>query len=154
MFATCAYPDYQPEFGGIPVRSSNGSPRYKLRYPPFSATLLPAMPSTMPEWPWVKAAHDGRMDQAEFGKRYAEMLSGRVDQVRAEAAKIRQDAGAAEDALIVLMCFCRLDRTGEWCHRTFFGASWTALTGEPAPELGKRMMPEIATDQPQQPGLF
>ncbi|GAA0607562.1 hypothetical protein GCM10010174_25900 [Kutzneria viridogrisea] len=144
MFATCTFQEFDPGCGGIPVRSSNGKPRFlhTLRY-----QVEHVMPSTFPDWAWVKAAHAGTMGQAEFFDRYARMIRGRVDQVREEAEQILQPLGVEPSTRVVLLCFDRLDKPGNWCHRTAFGQTWSEITGEDVPELGRVVSPELRAEQ-------
>jgi hypothetical protein len=133
VFATCSFPEYDPEAGGIPVRSSNGFPRYRLKYP-----LVHKMPSTFPDWNWMKLPQD------EFFKRYADMVARREQRIRDEAADIRVAEGTDVETPIVLLCFEQLaKKPGSWCHRSAFSAAWQVLNpSERVNELGARAQAE------------
>lgn len=110
---------------GVPVRVSNGAPRWKLAY-----TLPYAVKEVMPAWALVKAKkpHD------EFAALYRAAL----DDVGVDAieSRLRAIATAAGDNRLVLLCFEDLS-TGSTCHRTVFGAWWEERTGRVVTELGK-----------------
>ncbi|WP_367139334.1 hypothetical protein [Saccharothrix sp. HUAS TT1] len=151
---TCSFPEYAlPADEAIPVRSANGFPRYKIRYP-----LVHALPSTFPAKEWVF----GGLGRDEFTQRYLDMMNtdGYVDRVREEAAVIRRAMGVAEDFPLALLCFEQLAKKPAkgkgtpWCHRTIFAAGWTQLTGEPVRELGAVPMPETAAEERALDGLF
>lgn len=143
-FATCSFPEYKPEIvGGIPVRSSNGTPRYTLKYP-----LPHAMPVTFPHRSYM------RRPLPEFRALYRRQIERvGLDMLRKEIERIRVAAGAGEDVRLVLLCFEQLGKKpGVWCHRHIFAALWTEMTGEDVPEYGSAPKPpEIRSEQS---GLF
>lgn len=119
--ATCTYQEFQPAMG-VPIRTTVGSPRFKLGYqlaghatlitPPRSALKLPRDAFTL--------IYRRGLDAAG------------VDQIRYQLAQL----AGGKDQRLVLLCFDRLDRDGVWCHRTIFREYWQERTGEPVPELG------------------
>lgn len=150
LFATCSFQEFRPEMG-IPVRSSRGYPRFRLRYP-----LVHAMPATFPEARWLRG-----VDKPTFDELYhAKIRAVGVDALRREADRIRHEEAQAlgdDRALekpIVLLCFERWNQKKDpgWCHRHSFQAAWSDLAGEDVPELGALPRRELAADD--DPTLF
>ncbi len=144
MFATCSFPEYPDVMGGIPVRTSNGYPRYTLKYP-----LLHAMPSTFPNKNTIRGvAYD----------RFVELYRAKLDSIGVEAIQqqaheIRCKEGASEDTPLVLLCFEQLHKgPDQWCHRNCFAQWWADRTDQATPELGALHQPEIKAHE--QDGLF
>lgn len=138
-FCTCSFSEFHAEtMVGIPVRSSNGHPRWRLKYP-LVHTLRPTMPDR----------HTMTWEPAPFQEAYYRKLTHTgVEALRAAAQTIRAAERAGPDVPIVLLCFERLTTAGKWCHRTLFAAWWSINTGEDVPELGGQRVPEIASDPP------
>lgn len=148
-FATCSFPEYRPEqMGGIPVRTSNGYPRYTLKYP-----LIHAMPSTYPNKSTIRGVAYDRFVQLYRAK----LDEIGIDAIQQQAEEIRLKEGAPEGTPIVLLCFEQLHKGPEqWCHRNCF-ADWYAdqVGGVAVPELGALHKPEIKAHESQpQDGLF
>ncbi|MFF3665428.1 hypothetical protein [Microtetraspora malaysiensis] len=132
--ATCTYQEFVPAMGH-PVRTTVGHPRFPLAYQLAGHARLITPLGTMLGRP---------LDAYTLLYRRHLAASG-VDAIRAELAEIaaRHEAGRP----LVLLCFDKLDKPGNWCHRSQFAAWWTEHTGEPVPELGAQ--PPIPP-----PGLF
>jgi len=139
-FATCTYTEYDPAtMGGLPVRTTVGNVRFKLRYP-----LEHKMPAIYPARTILK------LPQPDFTIAYlAALTTYGVDGIRRDAAAIRAAAGVDESTRLVALCFDRLGVPGKpaWCHRTLFARWWTEQTGEEVPEYGAVLTPEIRADQ-------
>ena len=136
-FATCSFPEFRPEMG-IPVRSSRGFPRYKLRYP-----LVHKMPSTFPARHWLDLDYD------EFDQLYRQHVRANLNLILSEADQVRH-AAADHDSPLVLLCFEQLHRPGQWCHRRILAHALEELTGELIVEHGR--VQESAPEPP--PMLF
>lgn len=122
---------------GVAVRTSNGAPRWKLKYP-----LVHAVRETFPAWPLVKA----KLPHEEFAEKYrAALTEVGVDVI---ASRFRAIVAAEGDPRLVLLCFDDLAKPGVTCHRTVFGRWWTEMTGDPVTELGPSGPPV------DEPGLF
>jgi hypothetical protein len=118
---TLNYPKFQPSMG-VPIRTSNGFPRYKLSY-----QLSHAMRELMPSRAIMK------LPKPEFTSAYRDGLDAvGLDVI---ASRFRAIATAEGDERLVIMCFEWLER-GDWCHRTIFGEWWEDRTGEKVRELG------------------
>lgn len=124
---TLNYQRFQPPMG-VPVRSSNGAPRWPLKYDLRHAALL-----TFPAMTDVRAAHKGGLGEDEFRDRYHRTLTGRG--VLAIGDELQGIADRAGDHRLVLLCFDKVDQ-GEWCHRRMFAEWWEQQTGDPVRELG------------------
>ena len=161
-FATCSFAEYRNEMGGIPVRTANGVPKFKLGFAPGHGSLLPTLPSTFPKWPLVQAARKG-MPGDEFHAAYREGLDRvGIEQVLSEAEQISQQADywsrvlgreVTADSPLVLLCYEQLHKPGEFCHRSEFARWVTERTQQATVELGRVRHPEIAAET-QQEGLF
>lgn len=123
-FATCSYIEFDPSYG-IPVKSTVGHPRFKLRY------QLAAN--------WQHAAPDRaalRLEPVSFRRCYTEKLRRfGSDYFGDRAAELR--ASARRDEPVVLLCFDKLWLPDAFCHRTIFAEWFQSLTGEQVPELGR-----------------
>lgn len=120
---TCNYSAFHPDMG-VPVQTSNGKPKWPLRY-----SLIHAAPKIFPAFKDIQIA-----DQDEFNRRYVARLEWiTVDRIEAELNSIAQQAG---DDRLVLLCFEDLSK-GKWCHRTTFAQWWMQSTGEIVEELGR-----------------
>ncbi|MEU6928977.1 hypothetical protein AB0A05_07415 [Streptomyces sp. NPDC046374] len=125
--ATCTYQEFSPDMG-TPIRTTAGGVRFPLGYQLGGHARL-----VTPPWELVRAGLAA--DAYEFHYR-RQLADTGVDLIRAELLAI---AGAWDlDAPAVLLCFDRLDKPGQWCHRTMFATWWTAETGEDVPELGAK----------------
>lgn len=119
---TLNYHRFQPEMG-VPVRTSNGYPRFVKYKIPYAARELMPERATM------------NLDPAEFERSYRDRLGEiGVEAIRVSLEAIAEDAG---DQRLVLMCFEKLE-LGLHCHRTAFGAWWAEMTGRPVIELSRR----------------
>lgn len=86
-FATCSFPEYWPDMGGIPVRSSNGFPRYKLRYP-----LVHAMSCTFPNKNTIRGVAYEQFVQLYRAKLDAlgiELVQGQATAIRRQESRVR-----------------------------------------------------------------
>jgi hypothetical protein len=153
VFATCSFMEYKPEMGGVPVRSSNGFPRfahqltYRLTTDVNGVPVAHSLPVTWPAHDTIKWPMD------QFAPAYlAKLEKAGVDAIRAAADRLRDQLGVDPDTRLVLLCYERLaTKPGLHCHRNLFAAWWQDKTGEEVPELGAVPQPEIRA---QQEGLF
>ncbi|GGZ23485.1 hypothetical protein GCM10010387_15840 [Streptomyces inusitatus] len=123
--ATCTFQEFAPHMG-TPVRTTAGHPRFSLSYQLGGHARL-----VTPSWNLVRA--NLAADAYEFQYR-RQLTAAGVDAIRDELTAI---AGAFDlDAPAVLLCFDRLNKPGQWCHRTMLAAWWTEHTGDLVPELG------------------
>lgn len=123
-FFTCSYTEFRPQMG-VPVRTSLGHPRFKLRY-----GLVHAMPMLAPRRDMF------HLDEEAFEVAYHAMLdkTGVQKILAAGKAIVEQE----DDHRLVLLCFERLNEPGKWCHRSSFGRWFLIQTGEEVRELGAR----------------
>ncbi|MBA0053456.1 hypothetical protein E0L36_22030 [Streptomyces sp. AJS327] len=128
--ATCTYQEFTPAMG-TPVRTTVGHPRFPLAY-----QLGGIARSVTPTRTLLKIEAEDAYEWA-----YRRLLAERgVDAIREELTAI---AGANDlEVPVVLLCFDKLSKPGNWCHRTMFGRWWTEETGEPVPELGASPTPK------------
>lgn len=120
---TCNFSRFQPPMG-VPVRISNGFPRFGLKY-----DLIFKAPTLYPAWSLVKAG----LSHEDFSRLYGEALDDiGVEKIAAELGEIARKAG---DNRLVLMCFEDLSK-GKTCHRRSFARWWKARTGDDVRELG------------------
>lgn len=145
VFATCSFPEYRPDvMGGIPVRTSNGYPRYTLKYP-----LIHAMPSTFPNKNTIRGVAYDRFVQLYRAK----LDSIGIEAIQQQAHEIRRKEDASEDTPIVLLCFEQLAKKPDtFCHRNVLADWLSDKTDQSVPELGSMPKPEIKADE--HPGLF
>lgn len=131
---TAAYPKFNPD-AGVPVRTSNGTPKFALRYP-----LTEVAPLVIPQWALVRSP----MSDAEFDVAYMADL----DQIGVEAfrGQFEKIAARAGDGRLVLLCF---EASRSKCHRGAFARWWEERTGEVVREL-----PVVADAPVPQPSLF
>lgn len=161
-FATCSFAEYRDHMGGIPVRTANGVPKFKLNFTPSHGSLLPTLPATYPKWPLVQAARKG-MPGEDFAAAYRHGLEQvGIEQILADAEQIIQQSDywsrvfgrqVTAESPLVLLCFEQLHKPGEFCHRSEFARFVTEHTGRAVAELGRVRHPEIAAEV-QQEGLF
>jgi hypothetical protein len=105
-----------------PVRISVGNPRFKLPY-----ELVGACKLLMPTRDMLKLPID------EYRDRFIGILEGHgVSKIREEIERL---ANEAVDRDLVFLCFEKLEKPGEWCHRRMFAEWWVEKTGESIPEL-------------------
>lgn len=124
---------------GVPVRISNGAPRWRLPY-----DLTHAVHEVMPAWPLVKA----NLPHPEFAARYVDALEDAgLDVI---LSRFRAIMAAESDTRLVLMCFEDLS-TGSTCHRTVFADWWERRTGRVVTELGKRPVSDATGEADREP---
>jgi hypothetical protein len=130
---TLNFSKFTPDMG-IPVRSSNGAPRWALKY-----DLTYSVPETFPKWSLVKA-------KPPFDV-FREAYHTGLDQVGIDklASKFRAIVAATGEPRLVLLCFEDIVKPGEWCHRRMFAEWWEKQTGEIVRELGPTGPPDEAT---------
>lgn len=119
---TARYQAVKPGMG-VPIRTSLGTPRWRLPY-----SIKWAMRELMPDRsflhspkPQYEIAYRAKLDEAG-PERLAELFRCVVD--------------AESDSRLILLCFDDLTKPGGWCHRTMFAQWWTEETGDPVRELG------------------
>jgi hypothetical protein len=110
---------------GIPVRTTVGAPRFKLAYQlaGHAKLITPTRPMLGLPRGAYEVSYRGLLNAAG------------AERIHAELAAIHAAAGRPAAAL-VLLCFDRLDKPGEWCHRSMFADWWLEHTGQEVPELG------------------
>ncbi|WP_406321814.1 hypothetical protein [Streptomyces sp. NBC_00519] len=124
--ATCTYQEFTLSMGA-PIRSTAGNPRWPLGYQlaGHAQLITPTrdlLAANLPE------------DAYEFS--YRRLLNGHgIDRIHAELAGL---AARNSGARLVLLCFDKLDKPGNWCHRTQFARWWLEQTCEEISELGAR----------------
>ncbi len=125
---TQRYSNFTPD-QGVPIRTTLGHPRFKLRY-----ELAGVMTELAPDRAWFKAAKD------VFRVNYRAKLDllG-TDEIVRRVSKFTDPAG---DPRAVLLCFDDLTK-GAWCHRTMFGEWWQDRTGIEVVELQTLTDPTI-----------
>lgn len=127
---TVNYSRFQPGMG-VPVRSSQGFPRFPLRY-----ELTHSAPETFPPRSLLRADPP----REEFRVHYFDSLARYgVERIARTFQTIADTAG---DDRLVLLCFEDLAK-GKWCHRTLFAEWWTEQTGDPVRELGPKAPPAL-----------
>lgn len=126
--ATCSYNEYTPNMGTA-VRTSRGIPRW---FP------------HQPVGEWWNVAPDRSMlniaDQAQYRTAYEAKLDHLgPDQARADLlhlADLLTDQNGHPPHTLVLLCYEKVNRPGNWCHRTML-ANWLAQNlSVTVPELG------------------
>lgn len=124
--ATCTYQEFTPNTGA-PIRTTAGHPRFPLGYELAGHAKLITPTREL-------LAADLPEDAYEFS--YRRLLNGYgIDRIYAELAGLAARNGGAR---LVLLCFDRLDKPGNWCHRSMFSRWYLEQTGEEIPELGAR----------------
>lgn len=117
---TASYKAFKPSMG-IPVRTSNGRPKYSLPY-----LLEWKAPVVFPAWALVRST----LSMAEFGIQYRKNLDKLgVEKVREQLEEIAFHAG---DNRLVLLCF---EKGVSDCHRGAFATWWEEKTGEQVKEI-------------------
>jgi hypothetical protein len=131
--------------GLVPVRTSLGSPRFKLHYRIEHAARL-----IMPTRDMLK------LDEEPYEARYRQLLDERgLLMIAAELELIRKAAGPdehGEPKNLVLLCFENLSKAGMWCHRRHFARWWQQHTGLVVPEL--ELLPPPAPKPPRERQIF
>lgn len=125
--ATCSYKGFQPvrpEHHGVPVKTSIGTPRFKLGY-----TLYEELPAIMPFGVFGKEE-----EEASFRRRYYERLEAKgVDKIGRDLMECRHRHPGQR---LVLLCYCTVSAKPDgWCHRRMFAEWFAARTGLVIPEL-------------------
>lgn len=101
-----------------PIRTSIGSPRFKLKF-----ALAGSVPELMPRREWLGLTRE----------QYEKLYLAKLDAIGVE--KIRRSIEAAASGKEpVLLCFCKLDGSN-FCHRRLFAAWWHRRTGQTIAEL-------------------
>jgi hypothetical protein len=119
---TARYQTFQPRMG-VPVRTTIGAPRFKLRYP-----LNHNLPLIAPDRAFFHAT------RPEFVRQYRAKLDRHGPALIIAACE--QIAKAATQDRLVLLCFEDLTKEGQWCHRTLFAEWFEEQTGHPVREIG------------------
>lgn len=120
---TASYRRYQANMG-VPVRTSNGYPRF-VRY-----RISHSLKAAMPDRETINMT-----DQAEFERLYRRKLNAiGSDAVMAQLRAIAADAWG-DDTRLVLMCFEDLAQPDTWCHRSTLGEWITEQTDLEVVEL-------------------
>ncbi|WP_245726947.1 hypothetical protein [Streptomyces longwoodensis] len=110
---------------GAPIRTTAGAPRFALGYQLAGHARLITPTRQL-------LAQNLPRDAYEF--HYRRLLNGQgIDRIYTELAGLAARAGADR---LVLLCFDRLNKPENWCHRTMFAAWYLENTGEEVPELG------------------
>lgn len=136
--ATCTYQEFTPTMGA-PIRTTAGAPRWPLGYQLAGHARLVTptrelLAANLPE------------DAYEFS--YRRILNGHgIDRIRAELAVLATRVGGTR---LVLLCFDKLGKPGNWCHRIHLARWYLEQTGEEvpssAPSRWRRRPP--SSDQP------
>lgn len=109
---------------GIPVRTSVGAPRWKLKYE-MHATLKILAPS----YAMLKLPYE------VYKERYLEQLEAHsVTKIHQQFESLLRTYQKYGDRL-VLLCFEDVIGKGDWCHRRMFAKWWEEKTGQTVPEL-------------------
>lgn len=125
--ATCTYQEFQPPMGH-PVRTTAGHPRFPLGY-----TIVGHARLITP----TRALLSANLPEDAYEFSYRRLLADHgLDAIGAELQAIA--AGQEPGRPLVLLCFDRLNKPGNWCHRVHFSRWWTEETGQAVPELGAR----------------
>lgn len=135
--ATCSYSEFRPDMGTA-IRTTAGGARW------FSHQLGGHAKLVTPTRELLAA--NLPKDAYEFS--YRRMLNDTgIEAIRAELARL---AAANGDSRLVLLCFDRMNKPENWCHRRMLAAYYLEQTGEAIPELGDNVF-----EQPwDQGGLF
>ncbi|MFJ7489706.1 hypothetical protein ACIQZB_00345 [Streptomyces sp. NPDC097727] len=124
QLATCTYQEFTPTMGA-PIRTTAGAPRWSLGYQlaGHAKLITPTrelLAANLPE------------DAYEFS--YRRILNGHgIDRIHAELATLAARTGGAR---LVLLCFDKMNKPENWCHRRMLAAYWLEQTGDEIPELG------------------
>jgi hypothetical protein len=135
--ATCSFSEFQPDMG-VPIRTSRGAPRWKLKYD-IAGVLLDLAPE----------GHMFHMARPQFTDAYERKLETiGVEELQVKFGRLIAANGGRVP--LVMLCFEKLydtDGAGQpkWCHRTIFAHWWTRKTGVAVPELGSLTAPAKAT---------
>lgn len=119
---TCSFTEMRPEMG-VPVRFTVGAPRFRLKY---------ELRHTFPEGTPTRAMLS--MPKPEYRRVYRERLeTAGIGPITDRLLGIAREAG---DDRLVLLCFEKLVKPGEWCHRTMFAEWWEETIGDRVREIG------------------
>ena len=125
---TVSYGEYTPSMGA-PVRTSLGTPRW------FPHPLPLAWENVMPDR-WML----GIEDEAEYRRAYWEKLNRVGYETLLGDVEFLVDAWERVDGRrpdrLALLCYEKLSKPGNWCHRTMFGQWWTDQSGSYVGEFG------------------
>ena len=126
---TCSFGEFRPSMG-VPVRTSNGHPRWRLNY-----KVEHVCRDLMPEREWMD------LPAADFDTRY----TTRLEQIGVAELSTQFDAiaSAANHDNLVLLCFESLAKR-DACHRRTFAEWWTVQTGQTVPELGQAASEQLS----------
>ena len=127
--ATCSYGEYLPHMGA-PVRTSLGFPKW------FPHPVVLSWDNIMPSGYMLNLGSEQEYQQHYFRK---------LDQIGLETLRGDIDALLEGHAFtfqgelpprLVLLCYEKLSKRGNWCHRNMFAEWWEARTGQHVQELG------------------
>ena len=136
--ATCSYSEYRPEMG-VAIRTTAGGARW------FSHPLGGHAQLITP----TRQLLDQKLPKDAYEFSYRRTLNERgIDPIHRELSAL---AAKHNGNRLVLLCFDRMDKPENWCHRVMFSAWWTEQTGEEIAELGDNC---FDLSRPGQPGLF
>jgi hypothetical protein len=111
------------ESGLVPVAITLSTPKWPLGYEVAAQLKLLAPPGYL--------FHEN--DEAVFTRKFRHHLyKVGVEAIRQALEQITADNGGRD---IVLLCWERVDRPGDWCHRRVFAKWWQDQTGELVEEL-------------------
>lgn len=135
--ATCSYGEYRPDMG-VAIRTTAGHPRFFRQPVGGHAKLITPTRQLL--------AANLPADAYEF--QYRRMLNEHgIQAIHTELAAL---AAANAGGRLVLLCFDRMNKPENWCHRRMLARFWAESTGEEIPELGDNCF-----DAPhEQGGLF
>lgn len=121
---TSRYQSFRPD-QGVPVRTSQGAPRWPLGY---------ALQEKLPELAPTTAIRKHKQ-LATYRPAYVAMLEGHGPELIWRL--IQRISARNEDRPVVLLCFCDLNVAPpeNWCHRRIFAEWFEASTGMVVPEL-------------------
>lgn len=127
--ATCSYGEYRQGMG-LGVRSSLGEPKWMPGLPWFEE-ITPQRWYLRKEWDEYVGHYRRQLDRHGPGKL---------------AKKIEFLARQTGADTLVFLCYEKVSKPGNWCHRSMFADWWEERTGQKVYELGESPAAEM-TDQ-------